>query len=54
MQEQTDTQMNSELDFKCKVCDQCYRGVAAFRIHSLDIHSIEDPELGKSQILEDK
>ncbi|XP_050430229.1 uncharacterized protein LOC126839164 isoform X2 [Adelges cooleyi] len=36
---------NSELNFKCKVCDQCYKGIAAFRIHSLDVHSIEDPEL---------
>ncbi|XP_022178353.1 uncharacterized protein LOC111039252 isoform X2 [Myzus persicae] len=44
-QEQTDTQNNSELNFKCKVCDQCYKGVAAFRIHSLDVHNIEDPEL---------
>lgn len=35
------------MNFKCKVCDQCYKGVAAFRIHSLDVHSIEDPELGK-------
>lgn len=35
------------MNFICKVCDQCYKGVAAFRIHSLDVHSIEDPELGK-------
>lgn len=35
------------MNFKCKVCDQCYKGLAAFRIHSLDVHSIDDPELGK-------
>lgn len=48
-QEKPDTQIhNGELAFKCKACDKCYQGVAAFRIHSLDVHSIEDPELGKS------
>lgn len=46
-QEKTDTQVNGELNFKCKVCNRCYKGVAAFRIHSLDVHSIEDPELGE-------
>lgn len=35
------------MNFKCKVCDQCYKGLAAFRIHSLDVHSIDNPELSK-------
>ncbi|XP_050531729.1 uncharacterized protein LOC126900225 isoform X2 [Daktulosphaira vitifoliae] len=44
-EDKTEKQDNTELNFKCKVCDQCYKGIAAFRIHSLDVHSIEDPEL---------
>lgn len=39
--------MNSESNFKCKVCNRSYKGVAAFRIHSLDVHGIENPELSK-------
>lgn len=34
------------------MCDQCYKGVAAFRIHSLDVHGIADPELGKLQLID--
>lgn len=53
-QEKPDNQVNSEMNFKCKVCDQCYKGLAAFRIHSLDVHNIEDPELGKLLIFREE